>query len=212
MMLLPPYGLSEGEFDFLRGLNTPEKIQYYLDGLPYNHCTGGYVCKSPRRVITEKNAHCLEGALFAAAAQRVNGRPPLIIEVNGETDDGDDYHFVAPFQHKGMWGAMAQSSFYTLVWRDPIHRDIRELVISYLYGDIKNGRPQTTSYTEPVDISCFDDMEWMSTDRCLADLGDKFDTLPHFDLLSGVTLRDVPPELEGLLKKDKHPHLPAEGH
>jgi hypothetical protein len=206
------YGLNDAEAGFLRSLNTPEKIQDYIDSLPYNHCTGGYVCKSPRRVITEKNAHCLEGALFAAAAQRVNGKPPLVIEVNGESDDGDDYHFIAPFEHKGMWGAMAQSSFYTLKWRDPIHRDIRELVISYLYGDIKNGKPQTTSYTEPIDISCFDDMDWIATDRCLADLGDRMDGFQHFPLYTGLILRDVPNELEGLLKKDRHPNLPAKGH
>src|SRR5258707_564965 len=58
----------------LRRLSTPEKIQKYLDDLPYNKEKDGETCRSPRLVIERNTAHCFEGALFAAAALRANGR------------------------------------------------------------------------------------------------------------------------------------------
>src|ERR1044071_9165836 len=60
---------------------SPEKIQKYLDDLPYNKEKDGETCYSPRLVLRHNTAHCFEGALFAAAALRVGGRPPLILDL-----------------------------------------------------------------------------------------------------------------------------------
>ena len=82
-----PPDLSPAERRLIRGLSTPHKIQKYLDDLPYNMERDGETCRSPRRVIRDHTAQCFEGALFAAAALRVNGHPPLILDLESVRDD-----------------------------------------------------------------------------------------------------------------------------
>ena len=67
----------------LRALKTPAGIQRFLDDMPY-HLAG--TAWSPRKVLSEKTAHCLEGAIFAAAALRVLGFPPLIFDMEADQD------------------------------------------------------------------------------------------------------------------------------
>lgn len=201
------YGFAADELDFLRSLDRPEKIQDYLDSLHYNFCNGGYVCKSPRMVMKEGNAHCLEGAILASAARMVNGNTPLMIELKAEEDKPDDYHFITPFEHKGSWGAIAQSKTYTLRWRDPIHASIRELALSYFQGYIEKDELTLKSYTMPVDISRLGENDWTTAENGVGYIGIKFDDFQHFDLYpSGLVIRKVPPELEEIFKKHKNVH------
>jgi hypothetical protein len=87
----------------LRKLTTPEKIQKYLDDLPYNKEKTGETCRSPRLVVEYNTAHCFEGALFAAAALRANGLPPLILDLASVRDDD---HVIAVYRANGYWGAL----------------------------------------------------------------------------------------------------------
>ncbi len=199
--------LNKQEIDLFTRLNSPEKIQDFLDNLKYNYCKRKYVCKSPRRLIrlpdSKRKAHCLDGALFAAAAQRVNGKPPLMMELVGFNEN---YHFIAPFKYKGLWGAMGHSRTYTLKWRDPIYKSTRELALSYFPVFIKNGNLVLKSYSEPVNISCFDSMNWMTSEKCLEELGNKFDIFPHFNIFnSSINIRDAEKKLEHSLIKHKMP-------
>ena len=61
-------GLAPHEYELLRSLDTPTKIQDYLDTLPMNWEKSGDTHYSPRLVLRERKAHCIEGALLAAAA------------------------------------------------------------------------------------------------------------------------------------------------
>jgi len=80
--------LSRAERGKLRQLRTPDKIQRFLDcGLGYNKEKDGETCRSPRRVLRDGIAHCMEGALLAAAALRVNGFPPLLVDLEAVRDD-----------------------------------------------------------------------------------------------------------------------------
>src|SRR2546425_2317701 len=101
------YNLNKDEFRLLRKLSTPEKIQKYLDDLPYNKEKDGETCRSPRLVIRYNTAHCFEGALFAAAALNVNGHPPLILDLESVRDDD---HVIAVFRTNGCWGAIGKSN------------------------------------------------------------------------------------------------------
>ena len=74
------YGLTRSEVGLLRRLSTPDKVQRYLDDLTYNIEKHGDTVRSPRRVMRDRTAHCAEGAFLAAAAFRVNGRPPLLVD------------------------------------------------------------------------------------------------------------------------------------
>src|SRR5438309_10478972 len=119
--------LTKSELHLLRKLPTPEKIQKYLDDLPYNKEKEGETCFSPRLVIRNNTAHCFEGALFAAAALRLTGRPPLILDLEAVRDDD---HVIAVYRTNGCWGAIGKSNYAGLRFRSPIYRTLRELAVS----------------------------------------------------------------------------------
>lgn len=107
-------------------LSNPSRIQAFLDELAYSTEP---IYRCPLRVLRERTAHCFDGALFAAAALRCLGYPPLIVDLlpNGRDDD----HLLALYRVDGHWGAVAKSNFVGLRFREPIHRTLRELALSY---------------------------------------------------------------------------------
>ena len=105
-------GLNNEELNILKALNTPRKIQDFLNKLPINFEENGETCFSPRMVLRNKKAHCMEGALFAAAALKVNGEKPLIVDMNA--NDRDDDHVICVFQRNGFWGAIGKTNHAVL--------------------------------------------------------------------------------------------------
>ncbi len=146
----------------LRRLSTPVKIQDYVNALPFNFCTDGDTCFSPRTVLKEGTAHCMEGALLAALALRVHGHPPLVVDL--EAGRGDDAHVITVFRHRGRWGAISKTNHAVLRYRDPVYHSIRELVMSYFheYSD-DDGEKTLRSFTRPINLSRFDRQDWMTS-------------------------------------------------
>src|SRR5512139_189730 len=163
MMLAPKtfeQALTKSERRVLAELTTPMKIQVFLDKLPYSVETG-YRC--PLRVLREHMAHCFDGALFAAAALRRLGNPPLIL--NMIANDQDDDHILALYKRDGYWGAIAKSNFAGLRFREPVYRTLRELVMSYFEQFYNVERKKTLrSYTVPLHLKSFDKLNWMTSD------------------------------------------------
>lgn len=91
--------LTKSERQIVNRLDTPAKIQTYLDDLDYS-TEGTYRC--PLRVLRERVAHCYDGALFAAAMLRRIGYPPLILEMLPNSRDDD--HLLALFKKDMHWG------------------------------------------------------------------------------------------------------------
>ncbi|NBS41529.1 hypothetical protein EBS80_02615 [bacterium] len=77
----------------LRRLSTPARIQDFLNELPQNHEPDGDTCLSPRLVLRERRAHCMEGAMLAAAALAFHGERSLVLDLTSSRDDQD--HVVA---------------------------------------------------------------------------------------------------------------------
>lgn len=154
--------LSSAEKRLLDGFRNPADIQDYLDEIPYstehrNRC--------PLQVMRDRQAHCLDGGLFAAYVLRRLGYPPLILDM--QPDPGmDDDHILALFRIDGCWGAVAQSNYTGLRYREAIHHTLRELVISY-FEDFFNSRAEKTLrfYTRPINLARFDRMEWMWSEQ-----------------------------------------------
>ncbi len=117
----PLAGFTASELRKLRSMKDPYGIQKFLDDAPYHLADTAW---SPRRVLAEQTAHCLEGAIFAAAALRANGYPPLLLDFEA---DHDTDHVIAIFRENGGWGAVAKSNYTGCRWREPIHRTLREL-------------------------------------------------------------------------------------
>ena len=139
----------------LSQLNTPEKIQYYLESIPFNYELDGETCMSPIRVLEAKKAHCIEGAMLAAACIELTGQKPLIMSLKVKKGDYD--HVVALYKCGGFWGAISKTNHNVLRYRDPIYKTTRELALSYFheYFLTKNGEKTLIGYSKPVNLNKF---------------------------------------------------------
>ena len=159
-------------------LKSPLDIQNYLDRLPINFELGGETIYSPCRVLWEKKAHCVEGALFAAASLAYHGRPPLLLDFQTAAHDED--HVVALFKDDGRWGAISKTNHTILRWRDPVYMSIRELAMSYFHEYfMADGEKTMKAYSRPFDLSRYAP-EWVVAKEDLVDLVVALDDSPHF--------------------------------
>jgi hypothetical protein len=177
------------EREVLRKLTTPLKVQQFLWEIPYS-ADDWY--RSPRSVIRDRKAHCFDGALFAAAALRRIGFPPLLVDMLPNSRDDD--HVIALFRIRGHWGSVAKSNFAGLTYREPIHRTVRELVLSYFEQFYNIAREKTLrAYTVPVSLRPFDRVNWMGSDEHLQDVADALDRARKTKLLSHAMARRLAP-------------------
>ena len=151
--------LTEHELNQMLEMDSPYKIQKFLDSIQY---PSGERNRSPIEVLREKQAHCLDGGLFAATALRRIGYQPLIIDMQPEPGTDDD-HVLALFREFDCWGAVAKSNYSGLRFREPVYFTIRELALSY-FDDFFNvyGKKTLRSYTQPINMEAFDDWNWMT--------------------------------------------------
>ena len=172
-------GFNPAELRKLRSLKDPHGIQRFLDDMPYHLADTAW---SPRRALHEQTAHCFEGAIFAAAALRVNGYPPLIFDLEAERDTD---HVVAIYCVDGHWGAIAKSNFTGCRYREPIYRSLRELALSYfeVYFNLRRERSLRT-YSRPVDLTRFDHLDWMTTDKPIWFIARYLFEIQHYSLIT----------------------------
>lgn len=175
------FGLTTNEQKLLRNLRTPRKIQDFLVALPCNFEHGGETCMSPRRVLRERRAHCIEGAMLAAAALRLHGHPSLLMDFQTVEDDED--HVIAVFRQHGRWGAISKTNHAILRWRDPVYRTPDELAMSYFHEYQDRGRKTLRAYSKPVDLSRFDRRGWMTAEDDLWYIAEYLDSVPHVKIL-----------------------------
>jgi hypothetical protein len=176
-------GFNAREWNTMRRLTTPEKIQRFLDcDIGYNKEEEGPTCRSPRRVLRDRTAHCLEGALFGAAALSVQGFPPLLLDLEAVRDDD---HVLAVYRQRGHWGAIAKSNYAGLRFREPVYRNLRELVMSYFehYYNL-SGEKTLRSYSRPVNLDRFHGTAWMTAEDDLWPIAHYLCGIPHRRLLS----------------------------
>ncbi|HJT45083.1 MAG TPA: hypothetical protein VJ721_02320, partial [Chthoniobacterales bacterium] len=180
------FGFSPSELRKLRALKTPAGVQRFLDGLPYNL---GYTARSPKKVLHDRVASCLEGGIFAAAALRVLGFPPLIFDLEAKQDTD---HVVAIFKMRGHWGAVAKSNFTGCRYREPVYRSLRELAMSYfnIYFNLRFERTLRT-YSQPVNLARFDRLGWMTTNQPVWFIAEHLCEIPHTRLLTPAMERNL---------------------
>ena len=182
-------GFHAREFSLLRRLNSPERIQRFIDEVGYNKEEHGPTCRSPRRVLRDRLAQCLEGALFGAAALRVQGWEPLLLDLEAVRDDD---HVLAIFRQRGCWGAIAKSNYAGLRFREPVYRSLRELAMSYFEHYYNpEGEKTLRSYSRPVNLRRFDSIEWMTAEQDLWPISNYLFSIPHKRLLTSGVVRNL---------------------
>ena len=180
--LVGVHDLSSAEQRIFRGLRRPNSIQRFLDEeVAYNKEADGLTCRSPRRVLRDMTAHCMEGALFAAAALAVNGHPPLLLDLKAVRDDD---HVLAVFRDRGLWGSITKSNYSGLRFREPVYRTIRELVMSYFehYYNLA-GEKTLRAYSRPVGLRRFERIGWMTSEEDVWTVPEYLCTIAHTRLL-----------------------------
>jgi hypothetical protein len=177
---------SPEEVKILKGLDTPIRIQTYLDKLEYNSVVE---CRSPRLVIRNKRAHCTEGAIFAAACLEYIGYPPLVIDMKAENDDD---HVIAVFKYKGYWGAVAKSNFTTIRFREPVYRTLRELSMSFFdfYFNVR-GEKTLRAYSLPHNLNRFNHINWKTTEKDIDEIGSWLTDVKHIPLITSAQVKNL---------------------
>ena len=179
------FGLTEGETALLRRLTPPWRIQERLDAMDYD--ADGSGCRSPRRVLRERRVQCMDGALFAAAALRVQGHRPLLLDLEAVQDVD---HVIAVFRFRGRWGGVARSNYSGLRYREPLYRSLRDLALSYFESYFNLRREKTLRrYSVPVDLARFDARGWMTAEDDLWDIPDYLANVRHFPLITSAQVR-----------------------
>jgi hypothetical protein len=149
---------TPAELRKLRSLKTPYGIQRLLDDMPYHLEDTAW---SPRRVLRENTSHCCEGAIFAAAALRVNGFPPLLLDFEA---DHDTDHVLAVYRVNGHWGTVAKSNYSGCRYREPVYRTLR-------------------TFSRPVNLTRFDRQNWMTTEDPVWFIVNYLFDIKHYKLL-----------------------------
>ncbi len=171
-------GFSSQEMTFLKTLNTPQKIQDYLDSIPANFEPNGDECRSPLTVLRTGTAHCIEAAMFAAMVLRIQGHKALLVDLTANTKDDD--HVLAVFKMNGRWGAIAKSNHYCNGYRDPVYITVRELVMSYFHEYLNYAGEKTLrSYAGPLNLAKFDNINWVSAKESVWEIPKELVRIPH---------------------------------
>ena len=182
--------LSDDEQQRFLSLDTPVKIQAFLDTARYE---AGYANRCPTRVLREGVAHCLDGAIFAAAALRQIGYPPLLVDLFPDPGADDD-HVLAIFWRDSCVGAVAKSNYAGLRYREPVFRTLRDLVLSY-FEDFFNlyGQKTLRTHTRPLNLTTLDRYNWMGSDAGADRIEKRLLQLKRYPLISAAAISNLAP-------------------
>jgi hypothetical protein len=170
--------LTQKELQLFERLDAPEKIQTYLNAIPFNFSKDGDTLRSPREMLKVKTAQCMEGALFASAVLWYHGQKPLLLDLRAGKNDDD--HVVALFQMNGLWGAISKTNHGVLRYRDPIYKSVRELAMSYFHEYFLNATGEKTlvDFSKPFSLVRYG-LSWVTSEEGLWSIAEDLDDSSH---------------------------------
>lgn len=185
-------GYDKEEVRLFKKLNTPSKIQDYLNSISFNFEKKGQTCFSPREVIKNKSAHCAEGAMFAAAVLEFNGHEPLIMDLRSTTKPYDYDHVVAVYKKDRCFGAISKTNHAVLRYREPVYKTIRELVMSYFHEYfLDSGKKTLREYSDLLDLNKFNKLNWRTTTEHLFEIPAYLDDIKHYKILTTKQVKNL---------------------
>lgn len=166
---------------FLKKLNTPAKVQDFLNTLHFNFERGGETLRSPLFVLRNKEAHCFEGALLGAYTLSRHGFTPYLMHL--KTMKGDFDHVITLFKINGLWGALSKTNHSVLRYREPIYKSIRELALSYFHEYfLDNGKKTLRQYSAPLNLNIFE-KDWPILEGDLFGIDEELDKIKHYNIV-----------------------------
>jgi hypothetical protein len=186
---------TKEEIHLFKKLNTPAKIQDYLNSIPFNFEKNGGTCYSPRQVVAQRTAHCVEGALLASAVLEYHGHKPLIVDLRATEKPYDYDHVIAVYTQNGAYGAVSKTNHGVLRYREPVYQSIRELVMSYFHEYFLNdtGYKTLREYSRPLDLNRFNALNWRTAEEQLFEIPEYLDTIKHYSILTRAQIKNLRP-------------------
>jgi len=183
------FSFTKNEITLIKKLNTPAKVQDYLNGLQFNFEKGRETLKSPLFTLRAKRAHCFEGALLGAYILSQHGFKPYLMHLKTTREDYD--HVVAPFKVRGFWGALSKTNHAILRYREPIYKNIRELAMSYFHEYFLNdGRKTLRQYSALLDLNTLK-KNWAVSKVDLWYIDKKLDKIKHYDMVPKFYIKNL---------------------
>ena len=184
---------SKEEKKVFKKLNTPAKIQDFINKLDTNFEENGDTCQSPKMVLKSRKAHCMEGAILAALILRFHSHEPLIMDLEADEEDFD--HAVAVFKQNNFYGAIGKTNHAVLRYREPIYKNPRELAMSFFHEYFlnKNGKKTLRTYSKPVNLKKFDKKNWMATEKEVWFIPEYLTEIKHYPLLDKKQIKNLRP-------------------
>jgi hypothetical protein len=178
-------GFTKKEILLLQKLNTPAKVQDFLNAIHFNFerekGPKKETLKSPLFTLRARNAHCFEGALLGAYLLSLNGFTPYLMHLQAVAEDYD--HVIVPFKIGGFWGALSKTNHAVLRYREPIYKNIRELALSYFHEYfLNNGAKTLRRYSDLFDLNTVD-KSWITLEKDLWHIDKALDKIKHHDIV-----------------------------
>jgi len=165
----------------MRKLNTPAKVQDFLNSLKFNFEKNGQTLKSPLFTLRKQNAHCIEGALLGAYILSLHKFTPYLLHLKTIKNDFD--HVIAPFKINGLWGALSKTNHAVLRYREPVYKSIRELAMSYFHEYFLNDGAKTMrQYSALLNLNRFEN-SWETMKGDLWGIDQELDKIKHYQVL-----------------------------
>lgn len=187
------FGFAKKEKTLFKKLNTPAKVQDFLNTLRFNFEKRGATLKSPLSTLRGKNAHCMEGALLGAYILSLHGFKPYVMCLKAIKRDYD--HVIAPFKIGRFWGALSKTNHSVLRYREPVYKNIRELAMSYFHEYfLDNGSKTLRKYSKLLNLNTFE-KNWALIEIDLWGIDQELDKIKYYNIL--------PKHLKKLRRADK---------
>jgi len=181
-------GLPRAQAARLARLDTPARIQDFINRMPTNFEPDGDTCLSAGEALRRNRSHCIEAAFIAACALWMNGAPPLLLDFQAR---GDHDHVVAIFRRAGCWGAISKSNHVWLRWRDPVYKSLRELTMSYFHEYVAGQNRTMLTYSVPFDLRRFDPCVWVAGKEHCWEVAGALDGIRHYKIVTPAQARNL---------------------
>ncbi|MEK7117106.1 MAG: hypothetical protein AAB837_02995 [Patescibacteria group bacterium] len=168
----------------IKKLNTPKKVQDFLDKMPFNFEEKEENYMSPMRVLKIGKMHCFEGAIFACFCLQQHNIENYLMDLKVKDLKKDSDHTLCIFKINKYWGAISKTNHSVLRWRDPIYKTPRELAMSYFHEYfLDNGQKTLLSFSKPFDVWKRFGGKWATMEKDLDKIAEALDESPHINFV-----------------------------